>query len=223
MFGRVSAPNGHRELVIFDCDGVLVDSEPISIRVDAVVLAELGMDLSEQELIDRFVGRSPSVMREAIETHLGHPLSEDWIERSRPRYAEAFERELRPIDGIEEALDRISAPTCVASSSEPEELAFKLKLTGLYERFAGRIFSAVEVHNGKPAPDLFLYAARQMGVRPGACAVIEDSQYGVQAARAAGMEAFGYTGSVTPAHMLEGPGTTVFDDMRELPRLLQSR
>ena len=88
---------------------------------------------------------------------------------------------------------------------------------------AGQIFSAVEVRNGKPAPDLFLHAAERMGVSPAACAVVEDSQYGVQAARAAGMQAFGYTGSVTPAQMLEGPGTTVFDDMRELPRLLQSR
>jgi HAD superfamily hydrolase (TIGR01509 family) len=223
MFGRVSAPNGHRELIIFDCDGVLVDSEPISIRVDAVVLAELGLHLSDQEIIDRYVGRSPSVMRQAIEAHLGHPLPEDWVARSRPRYTEAFERELQPIDGIEEALDGISAATCVASSSEPDELAFKLTLTGLYERFAGRIFSAVEVPNGKPAPDLFLHAAQQMGVNPGGCAVVEDSQYGVQAARAAGMEAFGYAGSVTPARMLEGPATTVFDDMRELPRLLQSR
>src|SRR6185437_3145157 len=124
---------------------------------------------------------------------------------------------------IEDALDDISAATCVASSSEPDELAYKLKLTGLYERFAGRIFSAVEVASGKPAPDLFLHAAARMGVSPGACAVVEDSQYGVQAARAAGMAAFGYTGSVTPAQMLEGPGTTVFGDMRELPRLLQSR
>ena len=136
---------------------------------------------------------------------------------------EAFARELRPIDGIEEALDGIGAATCVASSSEPDELAYKLKLTGLYERFAGRIFSANEVENGKPAPDLFLHAARQMGASPAGCAVVEDSQYGVQAARAAGMAAFGYTGSVTPAEMLEGPGTTVFGDMRELPRLLQSR
>jgi HAD superfamily hydrolase (TIGR01509 family) len=223
MFGRVSAGNGHRELVIFDCDGVLVDSEPISVRVDAAVLAEVGLALSEEEIIDRFVGRSPSVMRGAIEEHLGHPVSEDWLERTRPRYREALKRELRPIDGIEEALDGISVATCVASSSEPDELAFKLKLTGLYERFAGRIFSAVEVRNGKPAPDLFLYAGRQMGVRPDACAVVEDSQYGVQAARAAGMRAFGYTGSVTPAALLEGPGTTVFADMRELPRLLQSR
>jgi HAD superfamily hydrolase (TIGR01509 family) len=223
MFGRMSARNGHRELIIFDCDGVLVNSEPISIRVDAAVLAEVGLHLSEQEIIDRYVGRSPSVMRDAIEAHLGHPLSDDWAAHSRPRYAEAFERELEPIDGIVDALDAISAPTCVASSSEPDELVFKLKLTGLYDRFAGRIFSAVEVPNGKPAPDLFLHAAQQMGIDPGACAVVEDSQYGVQAARAAGMAAFGYTGSVTPARMLEGPGTTVFDDMRQLPRLLQSR
>jgi HAD superfamily hydrolase (TIGR01509 family) len=223
MFGRVSVRNGHRELVIFDCDGVLVDSEPIAIRVDALVLAELGMPMSEDEIVDRFVGRSPSVMREAIGAHLGRPLPDDWAAQSRARYREAYQRELQPIDGIEEALDRISEATCVASSSEPEELAFKLELTGLHERFAGRIFSAVEVRNGKPAPDLFLYAARRMGADPGACAVVEDSQYGVQAARAAGMAAFGYTGSVTPARMLEGPGTTVFDDMRELPRLLQSR
>ncbi|MGH2896837.1 MAG: HAD family hydrolase, partial [Solirubrobacteraceae bacterium] len=169
----MSARDSHRELVIFDCDGVLVDSEPISVRVDALVLDEVGLDLSEQEIVDRFVGRSPAVMRQAIEAHLGHPLSKDWIERTRPRYRQAFERELRPIDGVEEALDRIPAATCVASSSEPEELAFKLELTGLHERFAGRIFSAAAVQNGKPAPDLFLYAAHQMGVSPDACAVVE--------------------------------------------------
>ncbi len=223
MFGRVSARNGHRELIIFDCDGVLVDSEPISIGVDAAVLAEIGIELSEQEIIDRYVGRSPAVMRQTIEEHLGHALPEDWSARVRQRYRDAYEHELRPIDGIEEALDGITAATCVASSSEPEELELKLKLTGLYDRFAGRIFSAVEVRHGKPAPDLFLHAAQRMGASAGACAVVEDSQYGVQAARAAGMDAFGYTGSVTPARMLEGPGTTVFGDMRELPRLLERR
>jgi HAD superfamily hydrolase (TIGR01509 family) len=223
MFGRVSARNGQPELVIFDCDGVLVDSERIAIHVDADVLAEAGLHLSEQEIIDRFVGRSPAVMRETIERHQGRPVPGDWLQRSRARYTEAFARELQPIDGIEEALDGIDTATCVASSSAPEELAYKLELTGLYERFAGRIYSAVEVPNGKPAPDLFLHAARQMGVDAQACAVVEDSQYGVQAARAAGMCAFGYTGSVTPPHMLEGPSTTIFGDMRELPRLLQSR
>jgi HAD superfamily hydrolase (TIGR01509 family) len=217
------AANGRPELVIFDCDGVLVDSEPLAIRVDGVMLADFGMPLSEAEIIDRFVGRSPSVMRTAIEAHLGHPLPDDWMAPYRARFDETFEAELQPIAGIEAALDDISAQTCVASSSEPDRLVYKLELTGLYERFAGRIFSASEVHNGKPAPDLFLHAAARMGVRPAACAVVEDSQYGVQAARAAGMDAFGYAGSVTPARMLEGPGTTVFDDMRDLPRLLQSR
>jgi HAD superfamily hydrolase (TIGR01509 family) len=223
MFGRVSARTGHLELVIFDCDGVLVDSEPLAIRIDAILFAEFGMPMSEEEIVDRFVGRSPSVTRDAIEAHLGHPLPEDFEARSRAMFDEVYARELEPIDGIEEALDQITARTCVASSSEPDRLDHKLRLTGLYERFAGRIFSADEVPNGKPAPDLFLHAARQIGVRPAACAVVEDSQYGVQAARAAGMQAFGYTGSVTPARMLEGPGTTLFDDMRELPRLLQSR
>ena len=226
MFGAMSEPlatNGQPALVIFDCDGVLVDSEPIAIRIDAIMLATFGLELSEEEIIDRFVGRAPSVMREAIEEHLGRGLPNDWNRPFRALFNEAYESGLEPIGGIEEALDRISAATCVASSSEPDRLVYKLKLTGLYERFEGRIFSASEVRNGKPAPDLFLYAARRMGVGPADCVVVEDSQYGVAAARAAGMEAFGYAGSVTPARMLEGPGTTVFADMRALPRLLQSR
>jgi HAD superfamily hydrolase (TIGR01509 family) len=219
----VSAPNGHPELVIFDCDGVLVDSEPIAIRIDAQIFAEFGLSMSEEEFIDRFVGRSPSVTWGALEQHVGHPLPDDLPARAQAMFNEAYERELEPIDGIVQALGQITSRTCVASSSEPDRLEYKLKRTGLYDRFAGRIFSASEVEHGKPAPDLFLHAARQMGVSPAECAVVEDSQYGVQAARAAGMAAFGYAGSVTPARMLEGPGTTVFDDMRELPRLLESR
>ncbi len=219
----MSEHNGHVELVIFDCDGVLVDSEPIAIRIDAEIFAEFGMPMSEAEIVERFVGRSPSVTWGAIEEHLGHPLPADFSARTRARFDEAYQHDLRAIDGIEEALDQITMRTCVASSSDPDRLDHKLRLTGLFDRFAGRIFSAAEVQNGKPAPDLFLHAARRMGVEPKACAVVEDSQYGVQAARAAGMAAYGYTGSVTPARMLEGPGTTVFGDMRELPRLLQSR
>jgi HAD superfamily hydrolase (TIGR01509 family) len=223
MFGPVSERNGHPDLVIFDCDGVLVDSEPIAIQIDAKIFAEFGMPMSEEEIVDRFVGRSPSVTWAAIETHLGHPLPADFAARTQAMFDEAYAHDLQPIDGIEQALDQITARTCVASSSDPDRLDHKLKLTGLYDRFAGRIYSAAAVQNGKPAPDLFLYAAQRMGAEPGDCAVVEDSQYGVQAARAAGMAAFGYTGSVTPARMLEGPGTTVFGDMRELPRLLQSR
>jgi HAD superfamily hydrolase (TIGR01509 family) len=132
----------------------------------------------------------------------------------------AFEAELQPVAGIREALERISLPVCVASSSPPERLRYKLELTGLYERFAGRIFSASEVANGKPAPDLFLHAARQLGFDPAACVVVEDSRYGVQAARAAGMDVLGYAGGVTSGDVLAGPRTIVFDDMRLLPELL---
>jgi HAD superfamily hydrolase (TIGR01509 family) len=210
-------------LVIFDCDGVLIDSERLAIKVDVLVFHELGWELTEAEVIERFVGRSNRETQAAIEAHLGRALSPGWAERLAPRYREVFQAELAPVEGVLDALDRITLPSCVASSASHEHLRFTLGLTGLYDRFAGRIFSARQVRNGKPAPDLFLFAAERMDVDPAACAVVEDSQYGVQAARAAGMDAFGYAGSVTPAHMLEGPGTTVFDDMRDLPRLLQSR
>jgi len=211
------------QLVIFDCDGVLVDSEPIAIRVDVEMFAEVGLTVSEQEIIDRFVGRSPEILISAVEERLGHPPPDGWEERANKRLRRAFEAELKPIDGIEEALERIGLPVCVASSSPPARLRFKLELTGLYERFVGRMFSAVEVANGKPAPDLFLHAARRMGVEPADCTVVEDSRYGVQAARAAGMEVLGYAGGLTPADVLEGPRTVVFDDMRKLPQLLSAR
>jgi HAD superfamily hydrolase (TIGR01509 family) len=207
-------------LVIFDCDGVLVDSEPISIRIDVEMFAEVGMTVSEQDVIERFVGRSPDLLARAVEEQLGHPPPDDWEERGERRLRHAFETELQPVAGIREALERISLPVCVASSSPTERLRFKLELTGLYERFAGRIFSAAEVANGKPAPDLFLYAAQQMGAEPARCVVVEDSVYGVQAARAAGMDVLAYAGGVTAADVLAGPRTVVFDDMRSLPELL---
>jgi HAD superfamily hydrolase (TIGR01509 family) len=208
------------ELIVFDCDGVLVDSEPIAVRVDARLLGELGWTLAEEEIVERFVGRSQAHMQAEIERQLGRPLPEGWEERCRPIYEEAFRAELRPVDGIEEALRGIALPTCVASSSSHPWLRFTLGLTGLLERFDGRIFSATEVAHGKPAPDLFLHAAERMGVAPERCAVVEDSRYGVEAARAAGMRAFAYAGGLTPAERLAGPGTTVFDDMRQLPSLL---
>ncbi|MFB6564779.1 HAD family hydrolase [Streptomyces sp. NPDC056400] len=209
------------ELVIFDCDGVLVDSERIAVRVDALVLAELGWNLTEAEIVDRFMGRSSQSMTEEIEAHLGHSLPADWEEEFRPLYRDALAAELTPVPGIVDALDALTdLPTCVASSGSHDKMRFTLGITGLHQRFEGRIFSATEVEHGKPAPDLFLHAAQQMGVAPEACAVVEDSQYGLQAARAAGMRAFAYAGGMTPAHRLEGPDTVIFDDMRKLPDLL---
>jgi HAD superfamily hydrolase (TIGR01509 family) len=208
------------DLVIFDCDGVLVDSERIAVRVDAVVLGRLGWALSEQEIIERFMGRSEAYMVGEIEAALGRPLPADWDAEFAPLYREALEAELKPVNGVVEALDRITTPVCVASSSTHERLRFTLGLTGLLDRFDGRIFSASDVANGKPAPDLFLHAAATVGAEPARCAVVEDSRFGVEAARAAGMQAFGYAGGLTPADRLAGPGTTVFHDMHELPELL---
>jgi HAD superfamily hydrolase (TIGR01509 family) len=207
--------------VIFDCDGVLVDTERLAVRVDVAVLAELGWTMTEAEVVERFMGRSDAYMASEIEAHLGRPLPANWEEPFQPWYRKAFEAELTPVSGILVALDDIVIPTCVASSGTHEKMRYTLGLTGLYGRFAGRIFSVSEVAHGKPAPDLFLHAARQMGTRPADCAVVEDSRYGLEAARAAGMRAFGYAGGLTPKHRLEGPGTVVFDDMRELPQLLR--
>jgi HAD superfamily hydrolase (TIGR01509 family) len=208
------------ELVIFDCDGVLVDSEHLSVRVESRYLTELGWPLSEAEIVERFMGRTTEYMDEAIEAQLGSRLPGDWKDQFQARYREAFAAELTPVDGIVEVLDQLTIPACVASSGSHDKLRFTLGHTGLYERFEGRIFSGYEVANGKPAPDLFLHAAARMGAEPTRCAVVEDTLFGVQAARAAGMRAFGYAGGLSAPERLAGEGTVVFQDMRELPRLL---
>ena len=207
-------------LVIFDCDGVLVDSERLAIKLDAQIMSRLGWPISEAEIIERFVGISDADFRQAIESHLGRSLPDDWDADVEPLYRSAFAADLRPVDGIVEALDRIETPSCVASSGTHEKMRYTLGLTGLYDRFEGRIFSATGVARGKPEPDLFLYAAERMGVPPHACVVVEDSVNGVRAARAAGMKVLAYGGGVTSAAKLEGPHTTVFGHMRHLPALL---
>jgi len=208
------------ELVIFDCDGVLVDSERLAVRIDVRVLGELGWIMTEQEVVERFMGRTHEYMVSEIEAFLGRPLAPDWEDPFHQLYRDAFAAELQPVEGVVDALDRITLPTCVASSGTHEKIRFTLGLTNLYDRFSGRIFSASEVARGKPAPDLFLHAAKHMGVDPAACAVVEDSRYGVEAARAAGMLALGYAGGLIGAEHLQGPRTIVFTEMRDLPSLL---
>lgn len=210
------------ELVIFDCDGVLVDSERIAVRLDRAKLRELGIPLSESEIVDLFMGRPTAVMDAWIEEQLGHPLPSEQRAHYERRFDEAFAAELAPVDGVEEALDRIALPVCVASSSEPDSLRHKLELTGLAARFGDHVFSASQVPRGKPAPDLFLFAAEQMGAAPHRCAVIEDSRHGVAAARAAGMTTFAYTGGLAPKSTLAHDGVILFEDMRELPALLRA-
>lgn len=208
------------ELVIFDCDGVLVDSERIAVRVQVALGAALGWPLTEEEVVDRFIGRSHAAIREQIADRLGQETAAIWAERFEELHRESVDAGLTPVDGLPEALDALTLPTCVASSGSQDKMRHTLGRTGLYERFAGRIYSAVEVGRGKPAPDVFLHAARRMGVDPAACVVVEDSGPGVHAARAAGMRSLGYAGGLTPAASLEGPGTTVFHDMRALPALI---
>jgi HAD superfamily hydrolase (TIGR01509 family) len=213
------------ELVIFDCDGVLVDSEPIAIRVDAVMLDRLGWPLTEAEIIERFVGRPHDYMVSEIEAFLGAPLPAGWEQEFVPLYEEAFTAELVAVDGIADTLDRIAKQhpdlaICVASSSSHRSIRRSLELTGLRHHFEERIFSVDDVANGKPAPDVFLHAAERMGFDPSVCAVVEDSVHGVTAGRAAGMQVFGFGGGVTAADRLVGPDTVVFHDMRDLPGLL---
>ncbi|MGP4032577.1 HAD family hydrolase [Pseudarthrobacter sp. 1C304] len=208
------------ELVVFDCDGVLVDSETIAVRVDQRVLADLGWNLNLDEIVERFVGRSEAHFVATVERHLGLELAAGWDRKYEPWYRAAFERGLTAVDGIVEALDALRLPHCVASSGTHAKMRRTLGQTGLWHRFEGRIFSATDVANGKPAPDLFLHAAGTLGAAPERCAVVEDSAHGVQAARSAGMHVFAYAGGVTPAERLAGPGTTVFTDMRQLPGLI---
>ena len=210
------------DLIIFDCDGVLVDSERLSIRVDAIFLERLGWPMSSDEIVERWVGRSDADMRAEIEEHIGGPIPVDIDEEFSRIYRETLDRELVAVDGIREALDVITTPRCVASSGEHEKIRRNLSLTGLSDYFGDRIFSATDVAHGKPAPDLFLLAARILGAEPARCAVVEDSVHGVEAALAAGMRAFAYAGGVTPAERLARPGAVVFNDMRELPALLDA-
>jgi len=208
------------ELVIFDCDGVLVDSERLAIEVDVVVMAELGWPLTFDEVAELFMGRSHADVTAMIEEHLVMKLPPDWGEEFRHLYDEAF-RALKPVAGIEEALDRITLPSCVASSGSHRKIRRSLEHVGLYHRFKGRIFSASDVARGKPAPDLFLDAAETLDVAPEACLVVEDSPFGVEAARAAGMRSLAYAGGgLCSVRELQGPGTVVFHDMADLPSLI---
>ncbi len=206
------------DLVIFDCDGVLVDSERLAVRTEAEILSGLGWPLTESEIVDRFVGRSARYMHQAVELHLGRSV--DWEAEFESRYRRVFQAELVPVPGVVEALDAITTPACVASSGRHQKMELTLGICGLLDRFRGRIFSVGDVERGKPSPDIFLHAAGQMGIPPERCAVVEDSVSGVTAGLAAGMSCFAFAGGVTDARRLSLNGVTVFDEMRALPDLL---
>jgi HAD superfamily hydrolase (TIGR01509 family) len=205
--------------VIFDCDGVLVDTEQISNTVLAGLLTQAGLPTTFEDCMRDYRGRSmAAVLQLASERH-GTALPGELADRYYAEVKGVFARELQPVPGVVAALDRIALPSCVASSGPHHKMAVTLRHTGLWERFEGRIFSASEVRQGKPAPDLFLHAARRMGFDPAATAVVEDSVPGIEAARAAGMRALAFARH-TDAELLAAAGGEPFDDMAQLPQLL---
>jgi HAD superfamily hydrolase (TIGR01509 family) len=189
------------DLIIFDCDGVLIDSELLTIEVEVALLAEAGIMITGDEIIERYVGISMKAMLADLEARFGLPLGDDFAARHAVRVNTVFERDLRAMPGIVGVLTGLPGKVCVASSSSPERLRHTLGIAGLYERFHPHIFSATMVEHGKPAPDLFLHAAERMGAPPSRCLVIEDSMPGIEAAAAAGMTAIGFTGG---SHCREG-------------------
>jgi len=214
------------ELVIFDCDGVLVDSEPLSFDCLVAALHEQGWPLSREEAMGRFLGTSVDFVRDSLAAELGHPPPDDFIEGLQQRTLAAFVERLQPTPGSLAMLADLRLPRCVASSSRPERIRLSLQVTGLLDYFDPHLYSAAQVRRGKPAPDLFLHAARCMGVAPGACLVVEDSLSGIRAARAAGMAVVGFTGgghlhhdTAAPA-MLEAGALAVLSALAQLPRVL---
>jgi HAD superfamily hydrolase (TIGR01509 family) len=213
------------DLVIFDCDGVLVDSEVISCRAHAETLNRHGYSITADQVLDRFLGVSDREARLAIESEIGRKLPDDFEAQVKQATLQFHAGDLRMIPYVGEAIAAIGLAKCVASSGTPEKIRHGLTCAGLYDQLAPHIFSASQVRRGKPAPDLFLFAAGQMAADPKRCVVIEDSVPGISGARAAGMTVLGFHGG---SHCRPGYGDTLraagavvtFDDMRQLPDLI---
>jgi HAD superfamily hydrolase (TIGR01509 family) len=208
------------KLLIFDCDGVLVDSEPVANRIFTSALNRIGLGMTYQDVCREFTGLSMTTCIERIEGRLRRSVPEGFVDALQVETFAAFRSDLKAIPGIVNLLDELEIPSCVATSGEPEKAELTLGVTGLLERFRGRIFSSLQVTRGKPAPDLFLFAADAMNTLPADCAVIEDSLPGVQAACAAGMTVFGFVPESDGAD-LAAAGARVFTQMSQLRALLQ--
>jgi HAD superfamily hydrolase (TIGR01509 family) len=213
------------DLVIFDCDGVLVDSEVISSRIFTECLAEIGVTLTLEEAMTFCIGKSSTSFAAAIEQEFGITLPAGFIEGRRAQIMNAFTSELQPIEGIPELLAALKLRRCVASNSHIDRVRHALTTTGLLRHLDPHIYTAAMVERGKPAPDLFLFAASQQRVPPDQCLVIEDSLGGVVAARAAGMPVIGFVGGshcrAGHAEAIRRAGCVeVFSRMAEVARFL---
>jgi HAD superfamily hydrolase (TIGR01509 family) len=214
-------------LIIFDCDGVLVDSEPIAMRVLLDTLSQNGLSVSPEVAYPRFLGKSLVAISDLIMEEFGIELTRIALDAMRVRLYEAFRIELKAVEGVEAAVQALQIPFCVASSSELERIRLSLKITGLLRYFEPFIYSAAMVAAGKPAPDLFLYAAEKMRTAPEHCLVIEDSAAGIESALRAGMHVCAFLGgshASHPAHLssIRTLGSVrIFSDMRLLPDLVR--
>jgi HAD superfamily hydrolase (TIGR01509 family) len=190
------------DLIIFDCDGVLIDSEILSNRAEVELLKSFGIEFELGNYMAQFVGKSTKDVLKTIEASHAVSLPAEFRRLAETQIFTAFKTELQPIPGILELIDSIDIAKCVASSSSLSRLDITLKITGLLDKFSPHIFSAEQVSRGKPAPDLFLLAADKMQVSPDRCVVIEDSPYGVRAGVQAGMTVLGFTGGshIQPGH-----------------------
>ena len=207
------------ELVVFDCDGVLVDTERLTVVVESRVLGELGWPMSPAEVVERWMGKASQAQLADLELNLGADLAREFDERTTAELHETFDRELTAVDGVVTLLDHLDArdvPTCVASSGTHNRIRRTLGITGLLPRFDGRIYSATDVAHGKPAPDLFLHAASAQDADPASCVVLEDSVYGVRAGVAAGMTVYGFAGGLTAGDVLTAAGAITFEAMADL-------
>jgi HAD superfamily hydrolase (TIGR01509 family) len=210
-------------LVVFDCDGVLIDSEPIANAVFSRQLATVGIAMSPVEVMRAFIGNSRDTCIAMAGEMRGRALPADFAAKWDDALHEALEREVKPVEGIPELLRMLTVPYCVASNGEPGHMRRGLRAAGLMPLVEGRLFSAAQVARPKPAPDVYLHAAHVMGVDPARCAVVEDTPTGVKAGVAAGMTVFGYVaGPQSDAKTLRALGATPFDRMADLHRLLES-
>ena len=207
------------KLIIFDCDGVLVDSEAISCGMIAEELTKMGHSMTTEEGIETFGGTGMSYVIGYIEKKIGGKIPFDFEERYRKRTSELFQTKLEPIAHIKEALAKIDILKCVASNGPKDKMIMNLKITNLISFFPNRLFSAYDIQKWKPEPDLFLHAAKTMGVDPSDCLVIEDSPAGVQAAINAKMKVYGYAAETTSSK-LEQLGAKLLFSMKDLPSII---
>ena len=217
------------ELVIFDCDGTVMDSELMMAEVEVEALAEFGMEMTATEFNTRFAGTSSEKVKEVVEEELGRALPDDHISKVKQKMNDRLWREVKAVPGIMEVLDGFDQPRCICSNAGMDKLKIELSRGELWDRFRPYVFSARDLENvaPKPRPDIFLHAAKEFNVEPSACIVIEDSITGVTGAKAAGMRVIGFTGAshTYPGHsddLTNAGAETVIKRLKDIPALIEA-